>query len=110
MSYQAPQSSALDSDQEGLLMQIANLLQMLVSHSATPDSLTRRQRVVVEAATATNMSVNAAQVNSVAWLTGTGFAGTGAPRVTPSADTQSGMPIYHTQANLSVIYNAIAVS
>lgn len=110
MGFQPPQSSALSADQEGLLTLLATLMGMAVSNSSTPDPLTRRQRVVIEAATATNMSVNAAQVNSTAWLTGIGAGGTGAPRVTPSNDTQAGLPVMHTQANLSTIYNAIAVS
>lgn len=91
-------------------MQMVDLLQILVSNSGLPDPLTRRARVLIEAVTATNISMNAAQWAGTAGVTGLGPAVAGAPRVTPSSDTNAGVPAYHTQAALHVVYNAIATS
>jgi hypothetical protein len=89
---------------------------MAYSPNATlPDSQegilqARRTRVLIEAATATNMSVNCNQFQGQAVGVGLGVSTTGSIRVCPSNDTQAGLPVSIVPSNLSIIYSNITVS
>ena len=112
---------------------LVDLMTQLLSRASLPDPLARTRatidafagtvlstgtgaggagipRVTVssDSSLAANQSVNISQINAVTPLMGTGLTGTGSPRVTLATPTIENLVF--SPGNLSVIYNAIAVS